>query len=70
MNLIFNIMTKYIYKGKEISHTRFLALCQRNGINGGRKKSHLQKLKEMAELGNMKAIDILDSLQCVVMRSM
>ena len=56
-------MTKYIYQGQEISHTSFLALCQRNGINGGRKKSHLQKLEEMAEQGNMKAIEILNALE-------
>lgn len=52
-------MTKYIYQGQEISHTKFITLCQLNGIMGGRKKSHLQKLKEMAKEGNTNAIKIL-----------
>lgn len=55
-------MTKYFYQGKEINHTSFIALCQRNGINGGRKVSHLQKLEEMAIHGNMKAQSILNAL--------
>ena len=56
------IRTKYIYQGKDISHTSFIALCQRNGINGGRTVSHLQKLEEMADQGNKKAIEILNAL--------
>lgn len=55
-------MTKYIYQGKEIRHTSFIALCQRNGINGGRTKSYLQKLEEMADQGNMKSTEILNAL--------
>ena len=57
------IMTKYIYKGEEISHTRFITICQMAGIMGGRKKSHYQKLVEMAEQGNEKASDILGNLE-------
>ena len=56
-------MTQYIYNGKEISHISFISLCQRNGINGGRKMSHYDKLVEMAEKGNQKAIDILNNLE-------
>lgn len=33
------------------------------GIMGGRKKSHYQKLVEMAEQGNEKAADILGNLE-------
>lgn len=57
-----NTKTKYLYHGKEISHTYFILLCQRNGINGGRQQSHLQKLEEMAAKGNMKAQEIQHSL--------
>ena len=57
------IMTKYIYKGEEISHTRFITICQMAGIMGGRKKSHYQKLVEMAEQGNEKAAEILDNME-------
>ena len=56
-------MTQYIYNGKEISHISFISLCQRNGINGGRKMSHYDKLVAMAEEGNQKAIDILNNLE-------
>lgn len=56
-------MTQYIYNGKEISHISFIGLCQRNGINGGRKMSHYDKLVAMAEEGNQKAIDILNNLE-------
>lgn len=56
-------MTQYIYNGKEISHIRFIGLCRRNGINGGRKMSHYDKLVEMAEEGNKKAIDIINNLE-------
>ena len=51
-------MTKYIYKGQEISHTKFLTICQMAGVMGGRKKSHYEKLVEMAEQGNERAQDI------------
>ena len=56
-------MTQYIYQGKEISHTRFLTICQMAGIMGGRKKSHFEKLVEMAEQGNEKAQAILNDLE-------
>ena len=56
-------MTQYIYKGEEIPHTTFIALCQRNGINGGRKMSHYEKLVAMAEEGNEKAVAIMQDLE-------
>lgn len=58
-------MTKYIYKGEEISHTRFITICQMAGIMGGRKKSHYEKLVEMAEQGNERAQAILNDLEVV-----
>ena len=56
-------MTHYIYKGEEIPHTTFIALCQRNGICGGRNASHYEKLAEMAEKGNERAIAIMNDLE-------
>ena len=56
-------MTTYIYKGQEISHTEFITICQMAGVNGGRKKSHYEKLVEMAEQGNEKAQAILIDLE-------
>ena len=58
-------MTHYIYKGEEISHTRFITICQMAGVNGGRKKSHYQKLVEMANDGNEKASAILSELEVI-----
>ena len=58
-------MTKYIFKGIEISHSRFVTICKMVGVNGGRKKSHLQVLCETAQRGNQKAKDILDNLEVV-----
>ncbi len=58
-------MKKYIYKGKEISHTKFLTICQLAGVMGGRKKSHHEKLVEMAEQGNERAQSILNDLEVV-----
>ena len=58
-------MARYIYKGEEISHTRFITICQMAGVNGGRKKSHYQKLVEMANDGNPKAAEILDNLEVI-----
>lgn len=56
-------MTQYIYNGTEISHISFISLCQRNGINGGRKMSHYEKLVAMAEEGNEKAVAIMQDLE-------
>ena len=56
-------MTQYIYNGEEITQISFIYLCQRNGINGGGKMSHYDKLVAMAEEGNQKAIDILNNLE-------
>lgn len=58
-------MTKYIYKGQKISHTKFLTICQMAGVMGGRKKSHYEKLVEMAEQGNERAQAILNDLEVV-----
>ena len=55
-------MTMYIYKGEKISHTRFSTICQMAGVMGGRKKSHYEKLVEMAEQGNERAQAILNDL--------
>lgn len=56
-------MTHYIYKGEEIPHISFISLCQRNGICGGRNASHYEKLVEMAEKGNERAIAIMNDLE-------
>ena len=56
-------MTHYIYKGEEIPHISFISLCQRNGICGGRNASHYEKLVEMAEKGNERAINIMKDLE-------
>lgn len=56
-------MTQYIYKGQEISHTSFIALCQRNGVNGGRRMSHYAKLVDMSNKGNERATNVLKDLE-------
>jgi hypothetical protein len=56
-------MARYIYNGEEISHTKFITICQMAGVNGGRKKTHYQKLVEMANDGNAKAAEILNNLE-------
>lgn len=57
--------TKYIYKGEEISHTKFITICRMAGIMGGRKKTYYEKLVEMAEQGNEKAQAILNDIKVV-----
>lgn len=56
-------MTHYIYKGEEITHIDFISLCQKNGICAGRGWSHYDKLVDMAEKGNEKAIALLMNLE-------
>ena len=56
-------MTHYIYKGKEIDHISFISLCKKNGICAGRGWSHYDKLVDMAEKGNEKAIALLKDLE-------
>ena len=56
-------MTHYIYKGEEIDHISFISLCQKNGICAGRGWSHYDKLVDMAEKGNEKAIALLKDLE-------
>ena len=56
-------MTHYIYKGEEITHIDFISLCQKNGICAGRGWSHYDKLVDMAEKGNEKAIALLKDLE-------
>lgn len=58
-------MTHYIYKGKEILHLQFIALCQRNGISGGHKQTYYEKLVEMAEKGDERAKRIMSELKVI-----
>lgn len=59
------IKTKYIYKGKEISHIQFLALCRKNGLTSGYRCSHYDHLLDEAYKGNKKAVAILNDLQVI-----
>lgn len=56
-------MTKYIYKGKEISHLDFLSLMRNAGIASGWRKSNYEHLVELARKGNGEAIEILTNLR-------
>lgn len=56
-------MKQYIYNGQELNHTDFISLCRSNGVNGGRKESHYEKLVAMAKDGNERAIGILNNLE-------
>lgn len=58
-------MTTYIYRGQEISHTRFISILRAAGINGGRKLSYLEVLTREVEKGNQKAIEILNNLEVI-----
>ena len=57
--------TKYIYKGKEISHSDFLAICRKAGLTSGYRCSHYDHLVDMAFKGQSKAIEILNDLQVI-----
>ena len=72
MNLLFNfatwnfmIMTKYLFKGEEISHTRFLSICRQAGLQNPRKRSMHEQLKMLATEGNERAIGILNDLNVI-----
>ena len=56
-------MTHYIYKGEEITHIDFIDLCKRNGIQGGPKWSTYDRLVDMAEKGNERAVNIMKDLE-------
>lgn len=56
-------MTRYFYKGKEINHLEFIYIMRQNGLPSGWRKSHYEHLKELAENGNAKAIEILQNLK-------
>ena len=57
--------TTYIYKGQEISHTRFVTLCRMAGVNGGHQKSYYQVLYEMSERGETKASELVKDLEVI-----
>lgn len=56
-------MTKYYYKGKEISHLEFLRMMREIGLTSGYRVSHYQHLCDMAEKGNEKAMSLLADLR-------
>lgn len=56
-------ITKYVYKGRIITHTDFISLLHRYGLNPGYRKIGIEHLKELADNGNEKAIDLLKDIQ-------
>ena len=56
-------MTKYIYKGKEISHISFIKLMSDAGIQSGWRMSHYEHLTKLAAKGNSKAQELLKNLE-------
>ena len=58
-------MTKYIYKGKEISHMAFISLCRNACLTSGYRCSHYDHLVDMAFQGNKRAVEILNDLQVI-----
>lgn len=58
-------MTRYFYKGEEISHTHFIFILRCAGINGGRKLTAYEALVKCAEIGKVKAIEILKDLEVI-----
>lgn len=58
-------MTKYIYKGKEITHLDFISIMKRAGLNSGWRKSHYEHLCDRAEMGDQRAVEILKDLQVI-----
>lgn len=56
-------MTTYIYKGKNISHSKLLILLRSAHIYGGNKLSHYEALVQAAEKGNERATNILRDLE-------
>lgn len=58
-------MTKYIFKGKEISHTSFLSLCRKAGLQNPRNRSIYNQLQTLAEKGNWLAANIQRNLKVI-----
>ena len=58
-------MTKYLFKGKEISHTRFLSICRQAGLQNPRKRSMHKQLETLAAAGNKRAAGILKELKVI-----
>jgi hypothetical protein len=58
-------MAKYLFKGEEISHTRFLSICRQAGLQNPRKRSMHEQLKELAADGNERAANILKDLEVI-----
>lgn len=56
-------MATYIYKGKNIRHSKLLMLLRSAHIYGGNKLSHYDVLMREAEKGNERAINILRDLE-------
>ena len=58
-------MTKYLFKGEEISHTRFLSICRQAGLQNPRKLSMHEQLKKLAAEGNERAIYLMNDLEVI-----
>ena len=58
-------MTKYIYKGRDITHTAFISLCRKAGLLSGHNKNQHSHIIEQAFKGNSKAVEILNNLQVI-----
>ena len=58
-------MTKYIYKGRYITHTAFISLCRNAGLLSGYNKNQYSHIIEQAFKGNRKAVEILNELQVI-----
>lgn len=56
-------MTRYTFKGKEISHIDFIAICRKAGIHPKRKKTYFQRLEIEFVKGNRKATEIMNDLR-------
>ena len=56
-------MAKYIFKGEEISHTRFLSICRQAGLQNPRKRSMYEQLQALAAESNERAANILKDLE-------
>lgn len=58
-------MTKYIYKGKDITHTAFISLCRSAGLLSGHHTEQYSHILNEAFKGNSKAVEILNELQVI-----
>lgn len=57
--------TKYIYKGKDITHTAFISLCRSAGLLSGHRTEQYSHILNEAFKGNSKAVEILNELQVI-----